>query len=411
MAFRTWLTGETCGRWAVLAAGVLCGLAAAGCGESLRRDAPAFGPCYPQEPHTPRVQYLRSFSGSGDFRAPGGGFWQRLFGASTETVGGLVKPYGLAAAAAKLFVCDTTRGDIFTFDFAGRSFGRWEHPGQELSKPIAVRVTGSGDIQVCDAGLGAVLTFTAKGELIGSVDLATLQETTPSASLPEALRPVGLADGPAGTTAVLNAAAHRVELIDLRTGRHAGSWSGPGSEEGRLYYPTGMTQGNDGTLWIVDRMNRRVLRLGPGGQAVASFGDAGDQPGYLSQPRSIAVDEHGVIYVVDAGLPGIQLFDRTGEFLMGFGYPQDPGPAVTLPAGICLDRSALPYFADLVRPDFEAEYLIFVSDQSGPDRVHVYAFGRGTGSPPAAGVPGGERPARLKTVEVGAGTAAAKPGH
>jgi sugar lactone lactonase YvrE len=374
----------------VLMLPIVCLLAAAGCGRSLGRQAPEFGPSYPPAPNVARVQYLRSFSGGSDFRQPGGGFWRRLFGGSSQAGGDLVKPYGLAAAEGRLYVCDTSRGDVFTFDFARGSFDRWEHPDQDLVKPIAVRIADSGEVQVCDVGLGAVLTFSAGGKLLGSVSLATLQETTPSAALPAALRPVGLADGPGQTTAILNAASHRVELIDLETGHHDGSWSGPGSDVGRLYYPTAMAQDHDGTLWIADRVNRRVLALGRDGQMQAGFGDAGDQPGYLSQPRGIAVDGRGVIYLVDAGLPGIQLFDRNGEFLMGFGYPGDAGCEMRLPAGVCLDRSSLPYFADLIRPDFEAQYLIFVSDQMGPDRVHVYAFGRGTSSTPvAAGRPAG----------------------
>ena len=365
----------------LLPAAVLCALAAAGCGRSLGRQAPEFGPTYPPAPHTARVQYLRSFVGGSDFGWSGGGFWRRLFGGSAQAGSDLVKAHGLAAAKGRLFVCDTSRGDVFVFDFADGSFDRWNHPGQELSKPIAVRVTESNEVQVCDVGLGAVLTFTTEGRLLGSVDLATLRETTPSASLPPAYRPVALADGPGATTAVLNPAAHRVELIDLRTGGHAGSWCGPGSEAGKLYYPTAMTRDGAGTLWIADRMNRRVLALGPDGEVVGGFGEAGDQPGYLSQPRGLAVDEQGIVYVVDAGLPGVQLFDGQGEFLMGFGYPGEAGPELSLPAGICLDRSALPYFADLVRPDFEAEYLIFVSDQLGPGRVHAYAFGRGRAGP------------------------------
>jgi len=369
-------------RWAVTAAAIVGGAVLAGCGPSLRSAAPDFGPFYPPQPHAPRVQYLRSFSGDGDFQAPGGGIWRSLFGGSSQAEGSLIKPYGLAAADGKLFVCDTSRGDLFVFDFAAGSFGRWSHPDQKLSKPIAVHIADSGSVQVCDVGLGAVLCFDNGGQLRSAIDLATLQETTPGASLPDAFRPVALADGPAGSLAVLNAAAHRLELIDPGTGRHTGAWSGPGSAVGRLYYPTGLARDHDGVLWITDRMNRRVLALGADGRTVASFGDAGDQPGYLSQPRGVAVDDQGVVYVVDAGLPGVQLFDGEGAFLMGFGYPGDPGPQLALPAGICLDRSALPYFADWIRPGFEPEYLIFVSDQSGPDRIHVYAFGRQAG--PAA---------------------------
>ena len=376
-------------RWALAAmwvAGVLTG-----CNEPLR-SGPEYGPCYPPSPHTPRVQYLRSLTGGNDFCEAGGGFWRALFGGSGEARGDLVKPHGLAAADGRLYVCDTSRGDIFVFDFARGSFDRWEHPDLALVKPLTVRVTDTGEVQVCDVGLKAVVRFSADGSLLGMIDLAALQAGGSAASLPEAFMPIGLANGPGSATAVLNRAAHRVELIDLATATHVGHWSGAGSGAGELYVPTAMDQQANGTLWIADRMNRHVVALGPDGRTVASFGEAGDQPGYLDQPRGLAVDAHGVIYVTDAGLPGVQLFDGNGEYLMGFGYPGEADSPVRLPAGICLDRSCLPYFADLLRPGFEAEYLIFVTDQLGPGRVHVYAFGRGAVVAPEEDAAGARRP-------------------
>ncbi|MCP4248585.1 MAG: hypothetical protein GY778_16165 [bacterium] len=381
-----------CGRrfWGLVAVAACCGLAPAGCSQSTGPSGPAFGPLFPPAQATPRLQYLRSLNGGSNFQNAGG-LWQRLIGGAADSAEDLIKPYGLAAADGKLFVCDSARGDVFVFDFARQSFGRWAHPEQELSKPLGIRITETGLVEVCDVGLGAVVTFRPDGGLVGLVDLAAMRETTPSASLPAAFRPVASAGGPQGATAVLNAAAHRVELIDPAGGRHMGSWSKPGSGPGDLYYPTAMTQAGDGTLWITDRMNRRLLALGSDGRAVGGFGDAGDQPGYISQPRGVAVDEHSVVYVVDGGLPGVQLFETDGTFLMGFGYPGDE-VVFTLPAGICLDRSCLPYFADDIRPDFQAEYLVFVSDQSGPHRIHVFAFGSGwhpTGSLPPVTEAGG----------------------
>ena len=352
-------------------------VSAGGCSEPLRRGGDAFGPRYPPPPHAARVQYLRSFRGGSDFRTTGGSFWRHLFGGSAESRGELIKPYGLAAADGRLFVCDTARGGVFVFDFAAGTFQRWDRADDAMSTPVAVRLTDNGQVQVCDVGRDAVVTLDSAGRLVGSVELNTLRETTPDVPLPEAFRPVALADGPDGAAAVLNAAAHRVELIDLGAGRQVGSWAAPGSGLGKLYYPAAMTRAADGSLLISDRMNRRVVAFGPDGSPAGAFGEAGDQPGYIAQPRGVAIDEHDTVYLVDAQLQAVQLFDRDGEFLMGFGYANSSGPSLSLPAGICLDRSCLPYFADLIRPDFEAEYLIFVSDQLGPHRVHVYAFGHG----------------------------------
>jgi hypothetical protein len=49
---------------------------------------------------------------------------------------------------------------------------------------------------------------------------------------------------------------------------------------------------------------------------------------------------------------------------------------MTLPAGICIDRTLLPYFSDRLPTRFEADYLVFVSDQFSPRKIGVFAFGR-----------------------------------
>lgn len=104
----------------ILVAGVIS--LSAGCSQPLCRGGEAFGPCYPPPPPQARVQYLRSFTGGSDFRESGGGFWHYLFGGPAESRGDLVKPYGLAAADGRLFVCDTAQGGVFVFDFAAGTF-------------------------------------------------------------------------------------------------------------------------------------------------------------------------------------------------------------------------------------------------------------------------------------------------
>ena len=78
---------------------------------------------------------------------------------------------------------------------------------------------------------------------------------------------------------------------------------------------------------------------------------------------------------MDAAFQRVQVFDSQGRVLMLFGGPGDEPGSLTLPAGICIDRTLLPHFADRIPPGFDAEYLVFVSDQFGAHRVGVYAFG------------------------------------
>jgi hypothetical protein len=296
-----------------------------------------------------------------------------LFGGPSPELTPLRRPYGLAAHDARLYVCDTQRRDVFVFDFEHDTFAQWSHSGVELQKPIAIRVRESGGIDICDTGRREVLCFTREGELVQAIGLAALQGG--GSQPPEEFVPVGVADGPNGGLAILNAAESRVELVGV-DGEFVGSWSSLGSGPGQLYRPRAMTQAHSNHLLISDPMNRRVLMLDSAGKPAGHVGEPGDQPGYVADPRGLAVDDEGVIYLTDVALQRVQLFGSDGRFLMSFGQTDD-GTHMPSPAGICVDRSCLPYFRALVAPGFEAEQLIFVSNQVGPDKILVYAFGRG----------------------------------
>lgn len=47
-----------------------------------------------------------------------------------------------------------------------------------------------------------------------------------------------------------------------------------------------------------------------------------------------------------------------------------------MPAGIAVDAMAVPLLADWIPAGFDARYIVFVSDQFGPWRIRIYAFGK-----------------------------------
>jgi hypothetical protein len=346
-----------------------------GCHAPPQRPA-SYGPMYPAPPAVAHVQFLTALSGERNVERDAPIWFRKLVGAPQAESTPLQKPYGLAARDGRLYVCDTNRRDIFVFDFAAGTFLHWPHPGTELNKPVAIRVTPTGEIDVCDAGSNLVLRFSHDGRLIKSIGLQILN-SAPNTAPPMAFHPVGIGDGPDGTAAILNGATHRIDLVDFATGRYVGAWGSPGSKEGQLYRPNGMAQSSTGDLFVGDPMNRRVMVFDSAGKARPAIGEPGDQPGYIAHPRGLAVSSDGVLFLGDVALQSVQMFDVQGNYLMSFGQTAD-GSAMPAPAGICTDRSCLPYFRHLIAPDFAAEYLIFVSNQVGPDKILVYAFGQAT---------------------------------
>lgn len=45
-----------------------------------------------------------------------------------------------------------------------------------------------------------------------------------------------------------------------------------------------------------------------------------------------------------------------------------------MPAKVAIDYENLDYFRDFVDPAFDLKYLIFVTNQFGPDKITVYGF-------------------------------------
>jgi hypothetical protein len=75
----------------------------------------------------------------------------------------------------------------------------------------------------------------------------------------------------------------------------------------------------------------------------------------------------------------VQIFDRQGQLLLFFGAGERGPGTLLLPAQVVVDYDSLPFFREYVAPDFEVEYLLFVTSQFGERLVNVYGFGKEKG--------------------------------
>lgn len=73
----------------------------------------------------------------------------------------------------------------------------------------------------------------------------------------------------------------------------------------------------DGGVVVLDMGNRRVLRFGPDGVYLGSFGGPGDGPGQFATPLFLEVAGDR-IYVLDSALNRVTAFDTAGVFLSRF---------------------------------------------------------------------------------------------
>ncbi|MCY2961165.1 MAG: NHL repeat-containing protein [Planctomycetota bacterium] len=77
--------------------------------------------------------------------------------------------------------------------------------------------------------------------------------------------------------------------------------------------PTALELGPDGSLYVADRANARVLVFGADMGFLRVLGEAGTGPGRLLEPASIAVGDKGLVHVADARGRKVESFDNAGK--------------------------------------------------------------------------------------------------
>ena len=157
-----------------------------------------------------------------------------------------------------------------------------------------------------------------------------------------------------------------------------------------------MAVGADGTVYLLDASNNRVMRLGPDGSWQDAFGNSGRGPDRIGQVGALAVDDAGGrIYVADIASERILVYDALGRFIVAWPEIHARGIEVQPDGSVWVaDRlaDAARHFAsdgrelgrfgtfgnrdedqfqDLVDLTLDADGLLYVADQGG---VRVRSF-------------------------------------
>ncbi|HZL04391.1 MAG TPA: hypothetical protein VFE45_03045 [Coriobacteriia bacterium] len=226
-------------------------------------------------------------------------------------------PMGIAVRARdRIYVTDAGNDRVCVFDPYGRylfSFGELgvakplsgganTYERGRLNYPVGIDTDEDGNVYVASFGNDSIEVFSPDGE--------------PLRRFPDPLARVGLgASGKGGTgIAVTDVAVHQGLVYALDTyqvvvftveGGYVGQWGRPGSGEGALDHPNGITVGDDGTVYVSDSNNCRVTAFGPGGSVIWSVGtppsairDTSTRPFQL--PRGLSFVPGDGLIVTDA---------------------------------------------------------------------------------------------------------------
>jgi len=344
------------GRW--LWAGLLC--LAVGC---VTRSTPKqnfiFFPPPPNEPH---LQYLTSF-GSEASLGGAGNLVEFLTGRRPANRP-LVKPYGVAVREGKIYVCDTQLGLMEVADLAQRKLSYFIPEGEAAFKqPINVALDREGTRYVTDTSRSQVLIYGKDDRYLGAI------------GRPGEMRPSGVAV--TDDRLLVSDLLHPAVRVYAKT-NHNLLFTIPrqtNSDKGKLFAPTNLTVDQQGRIYVSDTGGFSVQIYDAEGQHLRSFGGIGVEYGQFALPKGIGVDRAGRVYVVDAVTEVVQVFDSEGRLLTFFGDAKTSDRAACyLPAGLVLDYDHGKFFERWVAPGFKLEYLIFVTNQAGPNKVSVYGF-------------------------------------
>jgi predicted membrane-bound mannosyltransferase/DNA-binding beta-propeller fold protein YncE len=177
-----------------------------------------------------------------------------------------------------------------------------------------------------------------------------------------------------GTLFVLDTGNHRVLHLS-REGEILNSWGEFGSLEAGTAYPGAFNEpwgigiGPEGNIYVADTWNHRVQKFTPEGEFLLSWGYFGQReaPDSFWGPRDVAIDDLGHVYVSDTGNKRIVVFDTEGAFLAEFGEVGFGDSEFDEPSGLALDPQGNLYVADtwnqriqVFAPDFNGIAQVFL---------------------------------------------------
>ena len=270
-----------------------------------------------------------------------------LYGSTTSTVATLTLPLPptiIAQPAGQTVWVGSNATFSVTASGTGPFNYQWQLNGSNIVNNIITTVAGNG-IAIY-AGDGGVAT---------------------NASLNS---PYGVTMDGFGNVYVADTSNHRIRRVDTNgvittvAGKGTGGYSGDGAAatNASLNNPAGVVLDASGNLYVADRNNSRIRRVGTNGIITtvagggSSYGDGGPATNAsLNQPYGIALSASGSLYIVDCSAHRVRAVSTNGIIttVAGKGSPGfsgDGGTATSAnlngPTGAALDPMGNLYIAD-----------------------------------------------------------------
>ncbi|WP_047491142.1 Ig-like domain repeat protein [Terriglobus sp. TAA 43] len=253
------------------------------------------------------------------------------------TAGHVNLPRGvLGTPAGDSYIADTLNNRIRYVDtigrihtYAGIGYASSEHDGAlattaGISSPAQLAMDGAGNLYFADTGNQAIRRVDAVTKIITTVagTLATSGSSPDNVLATTGLltAPYGVALDADGNIYIADTGNNLVRRVDASTGMMtivAGTGVAGYANDGQpattaqLNQPFGLAFDRDGALYIADKFNQAIRKLGSNGNLTTVAGVLNGAPGYtgdggsaltatLNSPTAVAVDAVGNIYIADS---------------------------------------------------------------------------------------------------------------
>lgn len=158
--------------------------------------------------------------------------------------------------------------------------------------------------------------------------------------------PRNLVVAPDGTLYLADTGNHRILHMNL-DGELLASWGSfadgatieGGAPAGTFYEPWAIAIGSDGSVFVTDTWNHRIQKFTSDGRFITEWGTFGQAETATAfwGPRDIAIDDQGWLYVTDTGNKRVVVFDEDGNFITEFGSAGLLEGQFDEPVGVAVD--------------------------------------------------------------------------
>jgi len=277
-----------------------------------------------------------------------------------ETVVGIMRPYGITAAKNKLFVCDVVAKCIYAMDYNDKTFEIFSPDGfGAFRKPINSFVDDNNHLFVADMNRKEVLVFDENLRYLYAFGKEILEKPSDVSVYGDKIY-------------VADIQLNNIFVFDRKTYEFITPFVDVDVKDSAfIHQPTNIEIFND-KVYVSDLGEPNVKVYNLFGDLILSVGEVGTNLGNFVRPKGITVDKEENIFVVDGSFENVQIFNKWGKLLMFFGGPYNGPGDMYLPVNVTVDYENNEFFKQFVDPGFELKYVIFVTNQYGPDKISIY---------------------------------------